>query len=174
MSRHSKRKKKQRSEAYSSGSGRRSDCSVELSAIEITELKSTGWTDEQVQATNALIEHFQQQDLQQKRELERLQRWLNSKKLSLPSDVAAYAPKYSTAMLENHFRTLLRMAIECDPQDPDSDPFLGSTRAKVEEIGADLNAWGGMNLMQAVASYIPKPFQRDIDFAWNGIGAWRA
>ena len=50
--------------------------------------------------------------------------------------------------------------------------YLGQHLAEVITIGESLNSIGGIDLMQAVASEIPYVDQRELDWAWNGIGEW--
>jgi hypothetical protein len=50
--------------------------------------------------------------------------------------------------------------------------YLGHDLAEVIAIGEELNSIGGIDLMQAVASEIPHIDQRELDYAWDGIGEW--
>ena len=50
--------------------------------------------------------------------------------------------------------------------------YLGQHLAEVITIGEALNEIGGYDLMQAVASEIPQIDQRELDYAWDGIGEW--
>ena len=55
----------------------------------------------------------------------------------------------------------------------DRDCYLGANKERTRQIGERLNSIGGFNLMQQVAESIPLVDQRELDFAWDGIGEWR-
>ncbi|GJD22906.1 hypothetical protein RIVM261_078620 [Rivularia sp. IAM M-261] len=50
--------------------------------------------------------------------------------------------------------------------------YLGLNRKRVIQIGEELNDIGGLRLMILVARQIPNYDQRQLEFAWSGIGQW--
>ncbi|NMG11949.1 hypothetical protein [Brasilonema sp. UFV-L1] len=52
-------------------------------------------------------------------------------------------------------------------------PFLSNIE-KTRKLGEELNQAGGLDLMRAVGTMVPAYDQRELDYAWNGIGGWLA
>lgn len=50
--------------------------------------------------------------------------------------------------------------------------YLGVNEKRVKQIGERLNEIGGLKLMILVARKIPEYDQRQLEFAWSGIGEW--
>ena len=56
-------------------------------------------------------------------------------------------------------------------------PFSANqeTKDKVKEIGSRLNALGGTDLMESIATdCVPRCDRHELDCLWHGIGDWRA
>jgi len=68
-----------------------------------------------------------------------------------------------------------------EDMDVEREAFLTSNakhRARIVEIGEELNKTGGLSLMQFTASVIGPMFKgpvdlRTLEYAWDGIGEWR-
>lgn len=72
---------------------------------------------------------------------------------------------------------ILKFIINCVKFDPVDGDFEDENNNKlVQEAGQLLYNHSGMNGMHdpLVWSFIPKRFQRIIDYLWNGIGQWKA
>lgn len=72
------------------------------------------------------------------------------------------------------FMELKNMSDNCQTSDPNRVVYLGVNKPRVREIGVHLYQLGGEDLMFSVADQIPKYDQRELEFAWDGIGQWRA
>jgi hypothetical protein len=72
-----------------------------------------------------------------------------------------------------HTTRLLDLSLNAgDWHSPDRVVYLGQALPEVIAIGEELDRIGGFDLMQAVASEIPYIDQRELDYAWDGIGGW--
>ncbi len=61
--------------------------------------------------------------------------------------------------------------------DPPFSPFFDRNDQALQEVrsvGKTLNEIGGFKLMSTVCNAIPEYHRRELDFAWNDIGNWRA
>lgn len=57
----------------------------------------------------------------------------------------------------------------------DRSPFLEHNEARVREIGEELLKSGGTALMERVALRLENSGdQRELEYAWDGIGDWKA
>lgn len=178
MGRHSKLKKARREHreqfVYSNESGRINDTEIaEFNA----ELKEQGWSNERIDALNSFREFARAEDAKKRLRNEQLQQWASASK-SLKELSGFNYPVYSLKTYQDrvasHVRSLLTMSIHLDPLNSDSTAFLGETRSAVYRMGQELYAFGGKRLMAAIAMVIPSPFARELDYAWDGIGGWRA
>ena len=160
--------------AYSNEVLRISDAEVALLNLE---LKDRGWSEKTIKAANALREAGRGEDILQRIWGKELQQWVDSAKSLEALSSFSYSGKFPCIWrdrIECHARSLLRMSIHLDPLNSDSSAFLGETKPDVQRIGRDLNDWGGTALMFAIAEIIPKGFQRELDYAWDGIGGWKS
>lgn len=55
----------------------------------------------------------------------------------------------------------------------DRSPYLENLQV-VQNIGRKLYQMGGISLMRSVAYSTPQRDQRELDYAFDGIGGWRA
>lgn len=69
---------------------------------------------------------------------------------------------------------LQTMSEQCQSYAQKRVVYLGENKPRVREIGVHLYQLGGEDLMFSVADQIPKYDQRELEFAWDGIGQWRA
>lgn len=111
------------------------------------------------------------------REKNKAQYWLEFESddliLHVSQDTLAAAIVHGSQIIQ-HVKSLLSMSLKSDWTCRDRTPFLGDTREQVRRIGQDLNQWGGFELMQAICSKIPSYDQKELDWAWHGIGEWKS
>jgi len=88
------------------------------------------------------------------------------------------------ALEEDHrfkISKLLESLIECvekfSPTEERDSPFFDKnhkTLPEIHKIGSSLNEIGGYDLMLFASKAISKERRRELEFAWSGIGEWRA
>jgi hypothetical protein len=69
---------------------------------------------------------------------------------------------------------LLKFSINDRTYGEDRSPYYGQNFERVREIGEKLNLLGGFDLMRLACDLVPIYDQRNLDYAWNGIGDWKA
>lgn len=69
---------------------------------------------------------------------------------------------------------LLKFSINDKTYGDDRSPYCGQNFERVREIGSKLNLLGGFDLMRLACSLVPIYDQRNLDYAWNGIGDCQA
>ncbi len=69
---------------------------------------------------------------------------------------------------------LLKFSINDRTYGDDRSPYCGQNFERVREIGEKLNKLGGFDLMRLACDLVPIYDQRNLDYAWNGIGDWKA
>jgi len=72
---------------------------------------------------------------------------------------------------------MLKFVIDSVKNDPDNGDFYDDDSDKLlKEAGQLLYDFDGMNGMhdRLAWSFIPNRYHRTIDYAWNGIGKWKA
>ena len=141
------------------------------------ELRQAGFSQTLIDATLKLQKQYRLEDLQRQEERKLLQQWVDHGSISEVwlGVSAARESRISPHLLqiEQHLKTLARMALSQYPIDANSVAFLGEAEPQVKAIGADLFRWGGLALMLAVCCRIPQEFQVELGMAWQEIGNWR-
>lgn len=130
------------------------------------------------QIEEKMLQHFALMEKQHESEIAEARLWVEKGwKISVQLNVSDSAFEaligHNTEIIQ-HLRTLLLMVLDFTPNGNDDSPFLGSYKNKAQQIGHSLNKLGGGDLMYAIADKIPRRYQRDLDYAWDGIGSWRA
>lgn len=69
---------------------------------------------------------------------------------------------------------LLKFSINDRTRGEDRSPYYGQNFERVREIGEKLNLLGGFELMRLACNLVPIYDRRNLDYAWNGIGDWKA
>lgn len=71
-------------------------------------------------------------------------------------------------------RELVAMSQNCTVPCPERCVYLGEAQPRVRELGERLNELGGFVAMALACQAVPSLDQRELDYAWNGIGTWMA
>lgn len=61
-----------------------------------------------------------------------------------------------------------------DKWDVDREGYLGQWRDTARWVGERLNKIGGFDLMYSISDIVPSYDRKSLEFAWDGIGTWRA
>jgi hypothetical protein len=69
---------------------------------------------------------------------------------------------------------LLKFSINDRTRGDNRSPYSGQNFEQVRSIGEKLNKLGGFDLMRLACDLVPIYDQRNLDYAWNGIGDWKA